>query len=126
MLMPDPVNQILAISSGTEHLSINLLGCHRIKKVYLCKRHRVLKHKLNTTCLGSLYMQDLQGAMTLCGMDILPEVKTVLQLQDNWYLVHMPHLLTSYVSCLNSSTSEVFIKGSMSLLLAAYNYVTTY
>ncbi len=119
MLMPDPVNQILAISSSAERLSIevsavNLLGCHRINQVYLCKRHGVLKRELNTTCLGSLYMQDLEGAMTLCEMDIVPEVETVLQLQDNWYLVHLPRSLTSYVSCLNSSTSEIFIKSGAS------------
>jgi hypothetical protein len=59
-------------------------------------------------------MQDLQGAMTLFEMDIVPEVEMVLQLQDNWYLVHLPRPLTSYVSCLNSSTSEVFIKGGAS------------
>jgi hypothetical protein len=119
MLMPDPVNQILAISSSAERLSIevsavNLLGCHRINQVYLCERHGVLKRELNTTCLGSLYMQDLEGAMTLCEMDIVPEVETVLQLQDNWYLVHLPRSLTSYVSCLNSSTSEIFIKSGAS------------
>jgi hypothetical protein len=119
MLMPDPVNQILAISSSTERLSIevsavNLLGCHRINQVYLCERHGVLKRELNTTCLGSLFMQDLEGAMTLCEMDIVPEVETVLQLQDNWYLIHLPRSLTSYVSCLNLSTSEIFIKSGAS------------
>jgi hypothetical protein len=64
-------------------------------------------------------MQDLQGAMTLCEMDIVPEVEIVLQLQDNWYLVHMPRRLTSYVSCLNSLTSDVFIKGGASQIFVS-------
>jgi hypothetical protein len=41
-LMPDPTNQILAISSGVDRLSvemsiINLMGCHPINSAYLCE-----------------------------------------------------------------------------------------
>jgi hypothetical protein len=115
MLMPAPANQILAISANSNRLSIelsavHLLGCHRVNQVYLCERNGVLKRNLNDTCLGSLYMQDLQGATTLCEMNIIPEAETILQLHDNWYIVHSPHLLTSCIDCLNSSISEVFIK----------------
>ncbi len=53
-------------------------------------------------------MQDLQGTMTLCELDIIPEAETVLQLNDNWYIVHsLP--LTSHIDCLNLSVSKVFI-----------------
>ncbi len=55
-------------------------------------------------------MQDLQGATTLFEMDIIPEAETVLQLNDNWYIVHSPVPLTSRIDCLNSSVSEFFIK----------------
>jgi hypothetical protein len=43
-------------------------------------------------------------------MEIVPQAETVLQLQDNWYLVHSPHSFTSYITCLNASSSEIFIK----------------
>jgi len=65
---------------------------------------------LNTTCLGSLYIQDFNGAMTLCEMRIVEHTETVLQMQDNWYLVYSPIPFTGYVICLNNSNSEVFIK----------------
>ncbi len=74
----------------------------------------MVKSYLNDTCLGSLYMQDLEGATTLCEMAILPIGETVLQLQDNWYLVHSPISLTSHIDCLNSSASEVFIRRGAS------------
>ncbi len=114
-MMWDPVHQILAISSGAKQLSVklsavNLLGSHWINSVYLCEQHGVLKRTLNSTCLGSLYIQDFQWAMTLCEMDIVPQAEMVLQLQDNWYLVYSPCPFTSYVSCLNVSSSQVFIK----------------
>jgi hypothetical protein len=114
MLMPAPVHQILAISANADRLSVelsavHLLGCHRVNQVYMCKQSGVLKQYLNDTCLGSLYMQDLQGATTLCEMNIVPVAEIVLQLQDNWYLVHLPQPMTSHVDCLNSSVSEIFI-----------------
>jgi hypothetical protein len=107
MLMPDPTNQILAISASADQLStelsaVNLLGCHCVNQVYLCERNRVLKQNLNETCLGLLYMQDLQGAkVSLCEMEIIPEAETVLQLHDNWNLVHSPHPATCQINCLN-------------------------
>jgi hypothetical protein len=71
----------------------------------------VLKRYLSDICLGLLYMQDLQGATTLCEMNMVPVVKTLLQLQDNWYLVHSPQPMTSCINCLNSSVSEIFIRS---------------
>jgi hypothetical protein len=114
MLMPNPTDQILAISANADRLSVelsavHLLGCHRVNQVYMCEQSGVLKRYLNDTCLGSLYMQDLQGATTLCEMNIVPVAETVLQLQDNWYLVHSPQPMTSRIDCLNSSVSEIFI-----------------
>ena len=90
--MLDPPNQILALSTGSDRLSmemsaVNLMGCHCINSGYLCKRHRVLKRELDSTCLGSLYVQDFKEATLLCEMDIVPYVETKLQLQDNWYLL---------------------------------------
>jgi hypothetical protein len=113
--MPDPANQILAISSGIDRLSVemsvtNLMSCHRINSAYLCERHGVMRRELNSTCLGSLYVQDFPGAMTLCKMRIVEQTKTVLQLQDSWYLIYSPAAFTSYIICLNNSNSEVFEK----------------
>jgi len=115
MLMPNPDHQILAISANADRLSIelsavHLLGCHRVNQVYMCERSGVLKRHLNDTCLGSLYMQDLEGATTLCNMNIVPVAETVLQLQDNWYLIHSPQPLTSRIDCLNNTASEIFIR----------------
>ncbi len=116
MLMPNPAHQILAILANTDCLSVelsavHLLGCHRVNQVYMCERSGVLKRYLNDTCLGSLYMQDLQGATTLCEMNVVPVAETVLQLQDNCYLVHSPQPMTSQIDCLNSSVSEIFIRS---------------
>jgi hypothetical protein len=114
-IMPDPANQIFAISSGIDRFSIkmsvaNLMSCHRINSAYLCERQCVMRRELNSTCLGSLYMQDFVGATNLCEMRIVEQVETMLQLQDNWHLVYSPMAFTSYIICLNNSNSEVFMK----------------
>ncbi len=61
-------------------------------------------------------MQDLQGATTLCELDIIPVAETVLQLNDNWYIVHSPVPLTSRIDCLKLLVSEVFIKRGANLI----------
>jgi hypothetical protein len=68
-----------------------------------------MQRELNSTCLGSLYVQDFLGATNLCAMKIMEQSETVLQLQDNWYLVYSPSAFTGYIICLNNSNSEVFI-----------------
>jgi hypothetical protein len=131
LLMPNPERQILAISANTDRLSVelssvHLLGCHRVNQVYMCERSGVLKQFLNDTCLGSLYMQDLQGATTMCEMNIVPIAETVLQLQDNWYLVHSPIALTSRINCLNSSASEIFVRRGANRIHVSHpvNYIS--
>jgi hypothetical protein len=86
------------------------MGCHFINSAYLCERHGIMRRELNSTCLGLLYVQDFPGTMTLCEMRIVEQTKTVLQLQDYWYLVYLPAAFTSYIICLNNSNSEVFVK----------------
>jgi hypothetical protein len=114
-IMPDPANQIFAISSGVDRFSIemtvaNSMSCHRINSAYLCERHGVMRRELKSTCLGSLYMQDFVGATNRCEMRNVEQVETVLQLQNNWYLIYSPIAFTSYIICLNNSNSEVFMK----------------
>jgi hypothetical protein len=96
--------------------AVNLLGCHQVGSNYLCERYGVLNRELNSTCLGSLYVQDFTGATCLCNMKIVPQTETVLQLQDNWYLVYSPKSFTSYINCLNTTSSEVFVRFGINQL----------
>jgi len=114
-IMPDPANQIFAFSSGVDRFSIemavaNLMSCHHINLAYLCERRGIMRRELNSTCLGSIYMQDFVGTTNLCEMRIVEQVETVLQLQDNWYLVYSSVAFISYIICLNNSNLEVFMK----------------
>jgi hypothetical protein len=114
-LMPDPANQILTISSVVDCLLVemsvaNLMSCHCITSAYLCEQHSCMRCEVNSTCLGSLYVEDFLCTMSLCEIKIAEQTETVLQLQDNWYLVYSPAAFTSYIICLKNSNSEVFVK----------------
>ncbi len=43
-------------------------------------------------------------------MEIVAQKVTILQLQDNWYLVYCPKAYTGHITCRNLSNSEVFLK----------------
>ncbi len=114
-VMPQPSNQIFAISSGMDQLStklsmVNLMDCHKVNSMYLWEEHGVLKKSLNSTCLGPLYLQDFAAAKSLSDMEIIAQKETVLQLQDNWYLVHCPTAYTGHITCSNLYNSVVFLK----------------
>ena len=75
VLVPAVKEDILAISSGFKRYSAqfsatDLLGCHMVNNIYLCERHGVLNSNLNSTCLGSLHMQDFDAIKRfLCSGD---------------------------------------------------------
>jgi hypothetical protein len=50
----------------------------------------------------------LSGHYDFSKMQIVEQTETILQLQDNWYLVYSPSAFTSYIICLNNSNSEGF------------------
>ncbi len=89
---------------------VNLMDCHKVNSMHLCEEHSFLKKSLNSTCMGSLYLQDFTTPMALRDMEIVAQKETVLQLQDNWYLVHRSKAYTGYITCHNLSNSEVFLK----------------
>jgi hypothetical protein len=63
-------------------------------------------------------MQGFQGAVTLCEVEIIPEDEAVLQLQDNWYLVHLPQAATCQIHRLNSSV----LKSSSNTVPIEYTF----
>jgi hypothetical protein len=64
--------------------------------------------KLNL--LGFPYIQDFTSAMSLGEMDIVAQMKTLLQVKDNWYLVNNQGQFTGPITCLKASNSEIFFK----------------
>ncbi len=99
LLILDPANQILTISLGVDHLSlemsiVNLMGWHQINSAYLCEQPRVLKRKLNSTCLGSLYVQNylVWNGVCIAGWDCPLATRQLVSGAFSLCLYHWHHL----------------------------------
>lgn len=114
-LLPRNDHALFAISSDEPRLGLDLTetdlqGCYHMNGLYLCERLGVLSSQLNTHCLGALYTQRFQDAMSLCEMELVPISERVLQLRDHWFLVYTPTSFTSYVTCRNHTSNEHHLK----------------
>ena len=110
-LMPTPAEHLLAISSDEPRHSMELTdaeleGCYKVNNLYLCERQGILKLRMGLTCLGALYDQKFRLATELCEMKAVPISESVLQLNDNWFLVYAVQQFTAYITCRNHTSSE--------------------
>ena len=114
-LLPRPSSTLLALSSSiprsmTHIEHSDLVDCHQVNQVYLCERHGVLNNNIKSSCLGALFEQDIPIAQQICDLELVPYTESVLQLQNNWFLIYSPDMYTAYVQCLNTSSAAVPIQ----------------
>ena len=112
-------NEILAISNSNHRYtiqmsSVDLLGCHRLGRIYLCERNGLLNKYPEDTCLGSLYHQKFELAHQLCDFRVEPAREFIYQLLNNWFMIFEPHPLTVPVVCTNGSHSELHVRKGIS------------
>lgn len=112
-------NEILAISNSNHRYTIqmstvDLLGCHRLGKLYLCERNGLLNKYPEDTCLGSLYHQKFDIAHQLCDFRVEPAREFIYQLLNNWFMLYEPQALTVPVVCSNGSHSELHVRRGIS------------
>ena len=78
---------ILSISKDKERLSLevkfsDLMECCQLNSIYLCDHHGVLDQSTGDSCIGALYSQQLDDALTLCPMEVVQ-----LQLYGNHFVI---------------------------------------
>ena len=83
-------------------LKNSLINYHKVNSIYLCPSNSVLRNNVKTHCVGSLYMEDIKGAKTLCDLDIIPEGEQVLQLNKSNLLIYSTHNQGISMSCPNN------------------------
>ena len=120
-LLPRSPSSLLALSTHSPRFMTtiertDLMGCHQVSNVYVCERHGVLNREVKASCLGALYEQDIPVARQLCDLELVPYKETILQLQNNWFLVYSPTMFTGYITCQNGTSSEVHIVKGVSRL----------
>jgi hypothetical protein len=111
--------EILAISNSNHRFTIqmstvDLLGCHRLGRLYLCERNGLLNKYPEDTCLGSLYHQKFELAHQLCDFRVEPAREFIYQLLNNWFMIYEPNPLTIPVVCTNGTHSELHVRKGIS------------
>ena len=76
----------------------DLAGCHRMGDTYFCKGRNVLQTKMEETCLGAIFRQNLGGVKTYCKFEVKPLKEQVFQLATNkWQIFSMNRFTTTKV-----------------------------
>lgn len=79
-------------------------SCIQHNRLYLCDHHKVEYTKPHTTCLGSLYLKNVDGVRKNCRFEKRPLKEEVFQIDSNTWLVYSPHQQVSNVVCNNGSS----------------------
>ena len=117
-LIPMVKNDILAISSVDTRYNVelsiqDLAGCHHVNKIHMCSNFGVMSKRFDTSCLGSLYVQDFERAQTLCKFEVVPVEERIYQLRKNWFMVYSPSAYTAPIRCRNGTMHECHLKRGM-------------
>jgi len=114
-IIPDVSNDILAVSNSnfrytSQMSSVDLIGCLKINRLYLCERNGVLQKHPEDSCLGALYHQKFDLAKRICSFRVEPAREFIHQLMDNWFLIHLMEPTTVPVLCSNNTHLEWHLK----------------
>jgi len=84
------------------HLEVHtaqLQACHTINNIYICPKLNVLSNMWETSCLGSLYSQNMTAAINQCHMKIEQPEERIKQLTNYNYLVFSPEQYKAKLTC---------------------------
>ena len=111
-------SNLIAIGPDSKYIILSqadITHCIHKNRIFLCKKHQVLKRNLIDTCLGSLYLRAEEGVKQHCKFEIRKLDETVYQLNANEHLVFSPSPLTTQIKCRNGTHYPVFLSETTKL-----------
>jgi hypothetical protein len=89
-------------------------SCTQYGTTYLCKGHDVLRTDLETTCLGSYYLENIDAIHSKCKFDLIPPQEHVFQIASNKWIVSSHLDFSTIIKC-PSMFQSVTIRKSASI-----------
>jgi hypothetical protein len=80
----------------------DLAGCTKLGLNFFCEGHSILKTDIEESCLGVLYLHNLQGVLKHCQFQLGETKETVLQTGPTQWLVSAPQQFASIIQCKRS------------------------
>ena len=77
----------------------DLAGCTQLGLNFLCEGRSVLKTDIEESCLGALYLHNLQGVLKHCQFQLGKTKETVFQTGPTQWLVSAPQQFSSIIQC---------------------------
>jgi hypothetical protein len=117
-LIPDVKNDVLAISSTSSRLNVqlaavDLLSCHRINQLFMCDNFGVLSREFNNSCIACLYMSMFTEAQKVCKFKVVPATEQAYQIRKGEFIVYLPEASTINIKCRNGTEGEIHLnRGS--------------
>ncbi len=114
-MMPNINQDLLAI--GQNH-QFNLLSqsdlnsCTQYGTTYLCKGRDVLRTDLESTCLGSYYLENIDAIHTKCKFDLIPPQEHVFQIASNKWIISSPSDFSTIIKCPSTFNSITIRKST--------------
>jgi hypothetical protein len=105
-------SNLIAIGPESNYIILSqadITHCIHKNRIFLYKKHQVVKRNLINTCLGSLYLRAEEGVKQHCKFEIRKLDETVYQLNANEHLVFSPTPLTTQIKCRNGTHYPVFV-----------------
>jgi hypothetical protein len=90
----------------------DLTACVQKNHIFLCEGHQVLNTDLESSCLGSLYLQSERGIRENCKLERKPLRETVFQLSATDHLIISPYPHTAQIFCKNGTHYPIRIRTS--------------
>jgi len=81
----------------------DLAACIQKNHFYLCEAQQTLRKDLAGSCLGALYLQDVQGVQLHCRIDRRPLQETSYRLSSTRHIIYSPAPFTTQIQCNNGT-----------------------
>ena len=95
------------------------MECCQLNSIYLCDQHGILDQSTGDSCIGALYSQHLDAALTLCPMEVVRLTEAVLPLSGNSFVIlNNATGFNGQKNCLNGPNLELSLpKGIATQML---------
>ena len=95
----------------------DLTDCFRLGETHFCKGRNVLQTELEATCLGSIYIQNLNGIRKNCNFEIHPAYEKVYPIGKNKWIISTPQPYSALISCSKNEKITQQIKSGATIQL---------
>jgi hypothetical protein len=115
MLVRSKADHILVAEGQRVHREVSReemsRKCHQMNSYYVCEHIGDMTEKMEATCLGSLFSNNMKAVQKKCNVERVEEEWKVLQLKHNEFSVYVAEPANLVTECRNGTKNNRKING---------------